>query len=123
MNSTSGNSILIGASCAWRSARWRRFVRSWSDCTRKHLRDADTQLLGLDDRVDEVRQFVDADALAELLQGLAAQLTHRHVAQHALQLVGEGTVALLGDARERGVQTEAGFDAGRDEVQRVGQWP
>ena len=33
----------------------------------------------------------------------------------------EGALALLGDARERGVQAEAGLDAGRDQVHGVGQ--
>src|SRR6266542_168465 len=79
----------------------------------QHLRDADTQLLGLNDGVDERGQLLDADALFEFRHRLSAHLAHRDVAQHARQLLGQRPATLLRHAGE------TGFHAGRDQVHRV----
>ena len=48
----------------------------------QHLRDADTQLLCLNNAVNKRGQLLDTDALFELGHRLSTHLAHRNVTQH-----------------------------------------
>ena len=98
MQSTSGNIIFTGACWACCSARWRRFMRICSACTRRTVGDARTHAFGLDDGVDEGREVRHASALRHLFQGVAAQLAQGDFSQRHVQLFAEGTLHLLGHA-------------------------
>src|SRR5439155_24658360 len=85
----------------------------------QHLRDADTQLLSLNNAVNKRGQLLDSDALFEFPHRLSPHLAHRNVAQHAGELLSQRAAALLRYAGKGGIQTEAGLHAGRDQIHRV----
>ena len=119
MQPTSGNSILIGALAAISSARWRRSMRSCSDWTWRTLRDRHAELLGLDDRADEVRQRDDLGAGDDVAERVAARLADPDLGERPAELVDERALELLDDLAERRVEAEAGPDGDRQEVEGV----
>ena len=108
MQPTSGNSILIGALAAISSARWRRSMRSCSDWTWSTLLIGHAELLGLDDRADEVGQCRHVGAADDVAQRVAAGLADADLGQCAPELVGQRALRLLDDLGQRGVEAEAG---------------
>ena len=119
MQPTSGNSILIGALAACSSARWRRSMRSCSDWTWRTLRDRDAELLGLDDRADEVGQRHDLGPRDDVAQRVAARLADADLGQRPPELVRQRALQLLDDLAERGVEAETGADGDRQQVEGV----
>ena len=86
----------------------------------EHLADRDAQLLGLDDRADEVGQRRHLGPRHDVAQGVAARLAHPDLREGPPELVRQGAVELLDHLAERGVEAQAGPDADREQVQRIG---
>ena len=59
--------------------------------------------------------------LGQLVKGFGAIAPHSNLAQRDREVLGERALDLLGDARQGGVEAEAGFDTGSDHVEGVGQ--
>src|SRR3954467_6679469 len=85
----------------------------------EHLRDRDAELLGLDDGADEVRQRSDVRARDDVAQCVATRLAHADLRQRAAELVREGTLKLLDDLPQRGIEAETGTDRDGQQVQGV----
>ena len=80
----------------------------------EHLRDADAELLGLDQRGDELGQVGDIGAVHHVLQRLAARPADPHLGHHARQLGAQRVVRLLDHAGHRRVEDQAGLDANHE---------
>ena len=85
----------------------------------EHLGDRHAELLGLDDRADEVGQRRDLGARDDVAQGLAAGLPDAHLGERPAELVGQRSLELLDHLAERGVKAETGADRDRQQVERV----
>src|SRR4051794_12551584 len=85
----------------------------------EHLRDRNTELLGLDDRADEVRERLDFGPWDDVAERLATRLAHAHLGQRAPELVDERALHLLDDLAQRGVEAKAGADGDREQVEGV----
>src|SRR5436309_14585321 len=85
----------------------------------EHLRDRDAELLGLDDRADEVREGLDLGPRDDVAQRLAPDLADPHFGEGAAELVDQGALHLLDDLAQRGVEAEAGADRDREQVEGV----
>src|SRR4029077_9829162 len=79
----------------------------------------DAELIGLDDRGDEVRELLLLDAIGDAAQGFLPRLPDALLACGALELFREGALQLLGHLHERRVEAEAGLHGDREEVERV----
>ena len=119
MQPTSGNSILMGALAAISSARWRRSMRSCSDWIWSTLLIDDAELLGLDDRADEVGQRGHVGAADHVAERVPAGLADADLGERAAELVGERALRLLDDLAQRGVEAEAGPDRDGQQVEGV----
>ena len=119
MHPTSGNSILIGAFAACLLGALAALDAELLRLDLEHLRDRHTELLGLDDRADEVRQRRDLGPRDDVAQRLAARLADADLGQRPAELVGQRALELLDDLAERGVEAEAGPDGDRQQVERV----
>ena len=87
------------------------------------LAERDAELVGLDDRAHERGDLGRVDAPGELLQRLRARLADAHLAERERELVDERALHVLGQLRDRAVEAEAGLDADREQVERVGKLP
>src|SRR5947199_100769 len=85
------------------------------------LADAGAELLGLDDGLDEVVQVIDPAGAAHLVHGLEPRPAEADLAQDLRELVRQGVLVLVGDARQRGVEAEAGVDGDHEQVHGVRQ--
>src|SRR4051794_22200944 len=85
----------------------------------EHLRDRHAELLGLDDGADEVRQWSDVRARDDVAQCVATRLADADLRQRAAELVREGTLELLDDLPQRGIEAETGTDRDRQQVQGI----
>src|SRR5712691_5505655 len=87
----------------------------------QHFRHRNTELIGLDDRRDQVLQLLDLDALVDATERLLTRLADALLGSRALQFLGERSLQLLRDFDDRGIESEAGLHGDREEVERVGQ--
>src|SRR3990170_3213191 len=85
----------------------------------EHLRDRDAELLGLDDRADEVGERLDLGARHDVPERLAPDLADPYLGERPTELVHERALHLLDDLAERSVKTETGPDGDRQEVEGV----
>src|SRR6266849_2413844 len=85
------------------------------------LADAGAELLRLDDRLDEVVQVLDAAAPAHLVHGLESRPAEADLTQNLGELLGQRVLVLVGDTRERGIETKTGVDGDDEQVHRVRQ--
>src|SRR4029079_7178982 len=85
----------------------------------EHLRDRHAELLGLDDRADEVGERLDLGARDDVPQRLASRLADPHLGKRSPELVDEWALQLLDDLAQRGVKAEAGADRDRQQVEGV----
>src|SRR6266550_8285608 len=83
------------------------------------LRDRHTELLGLDDRADEVGQRGDLGTGDDVTQRVAASLADPDLGERPAELLGQRTVELLDDLAEGGVEAEAGPHGDRQQVERI----
>ena len=79
----------------------------------EHLRDRHAELLGLDDRADEVGQRPDLGPGHDVAQRLTARLADADLGQRPAELLGERALELLDDLRQRGIEAEACADGDR----------
>ena len=80
-----------------------------------------SEMLGLDERVDDSRQLGDVDPISHLPEGLRAALADPELGENEQELLDERAFEVLAEARESGVETEAGLDADRQDVEGIGQ--
>ena len=85
----------------------------------EHLGDRHAELLGLDDRPDEVREGRDLGARDDVPQRVAARLADADLGERPAELLGEGPLELLDDLAQRPVEAEAGADGDRQQVEGV----
>ena len=119
MHPTSGNSILIGRLRGHLLRALAALDAELLGLDLEHLRDRHTELLGLDDRADEVGQRPDLGAGHDVAQRVATRLADPHLGQRSPELVRQRALELLDDLAERGVEAEAGPDGDRQQVERV----
>ena len=89
MQPTSGNSILIGALAAMLLGALAALDAELLRLDLEHLRDRHAELLGLDDRADEVRQRRDLGPRDDVAERLAARLADADLGQRPAELVDE----------------------------------
>src|SRR5438093_1931229 len=87
----------------------------------EHLRHRHTELVGLDDRRDEVLKLFHLDAFVDAAEGLLTRLADALLGSGALELLGERTLQLLRHLDDRGVESETGLHRDREQVERVGK--
>ena len=121
MNATVGKSILIGAFMARSSAGG---LPLETGVGRLHAQDASerrAELVRLHDRPDERRHLGRSGPLGQLLQRIRPALADPHLAERQLELLGERARHVLGQLRDCSVEAEAGLDAHRQQIERVGK--
>ncbi len=86
--------------------------------------ERDAELVGLDDRAHECsRPPACRRAAAIFFSASGATLADPHLAECELELLESGPCHVLGQLRDRAVEAEAGLDAHREQVERIGQLP
>ena len=111
MKIASGKISFSWSCAAFSSARCRRSDAHLLGLHRQHLGHADTELLRLQDRADEVVQVGHLCPQHHVLQRVAARATDPHLGQHARELGRQRVVAFFDQALNRRVEAEAGLDA------------
>src|SRR5439155_18039940 len=76
----------------------------------EHLGDADAELLGLDQRLDEGVQLLDAGAAAHVIERLQSRPTEADLVEHLRELVREGVLELFRQPADAGVEAQTGLD-------------
>src|SRR5256712_1036704 len=87
----------------------------------EHLRHRHTELVGLDDRRDEVLKLFHLDAFVDAAKGFLTRLADALLGSGALELLGERTLQLLRHLDDRSIESETGLHRDREEVERVGK--
>ncbi len=121
MQKINGKRIFTGTFCAISSARWLRFTRRSLGLHAQHVRDRDTEGVGLHHRRDEPAQFRDVRSLGDSAQRVDSGQADLHLLEHSKQLFGQRTSGVAGDLRQRRVERQAGLDRDRQQVHRVRQ--
>ena len=119
MHPTSGNSILIGALRGLFLGALAALDPELLRLDLEHLRDRHAELLGLDDRADEVGERLDLGARDDVAQRLAPRLADADLGERPPELVDEWALHLLDELAQRGVEAEAGADGDRQQVEGV----
>src|SRR4029077_920078 len=81
------------------------------------------ELLGLDDRADEVREGRDLGPGNDVPERVAPRLADADFGQRPPELLGQRTLHLLDDLRECRVEAEARAHGDRQQVERVRDHP
>src|ERR1700730_16007262 len=87
----------------------------------EHFRDTDAELLGLDQRLDEGVQLLDAGAAAHVVERLQPRPAEPDLVEDLGELVGERVLELFREASDGGVETKACLDRDGQQVERVWQ--
>ena len=69
----------------------------------------------------ERRELRRVDALGHPLERVLSALADPHLAEREPELLGQWALHVLGQLRDRAVEAEAGLDADREQVERVGE--
>ena len=75
----------------------------------EHVGDADTELLRLDDRLDEVVQLVHLVAPRHVVERLDARAAQADLVEHLVELGSQSVAVLVADPAEGGVKAEPGL--------------